>query len=226
MGKIWLSAAALALIALAFAAPLLDSMPARAEEAPEVRPDDHVLGKADAPGTIFEYASLTCPHCARFDVEILPQVKSLWIDTGKAKLIFRDFPLDQSALKASVLTQCAPPDRYFAFLDMLFKTQASWATASNVKEALIRVAKFGGLSEDKLNACLGDEALSNKIVQERLDAEQKYGVDSTPTFFVNGKKLVGEQPIEDIAEALGEKAPATTANAPAAPGAASSAAKP
>lgn len=226
MGKIWLPAAVRALAVMALAAPLLWVAPALAEEVPQIQPDDHIMGKADAPGTIFEYASLTCPHCARFDEEVLPQIKTLWIDTGKAKLVFRDYPLDQAALKASQVAWCAPPDRYFAFLDMLFKTQASWATAGNLKEALIRLAKFGGMGEEKVNACLADETLSNKIVGERLKGEQDYGIDSTPTFFVNGKKLVGEQPIEDIAEALGEKVPEGTAKAPATPGAASSAAKP
>jgi protein-disulfide isomerase len=222
MSKMWLLVAAVALFAPTFAVPQAHAE----DQAPQLQPDDRMIGKPDAPGIIFEYASLTCPHCARFEAEVLPQVKSLWIDTGKAKLVFRDFPLDQSALRAAELAHCAPPDRYFAFLDILFKNQASWATSTNVKDALGRIARIGGIGEDKFNACMTDEKLSNQIVGMRLQAEQQYGVDSTPTFFVNGKKLVGEQPLQEIAEALGEKLPDGAKATPVAPGASSSAAKP
>lgn len=219
MGKIWLLLAALALAAPVATAPRAEAQ----NQVPQLQPDDHMLGKPDAPGTIFEYASLTCPHCARFEAEMLPKIKALWIDTGKAKLIFRDYPLDQASLRAAELTRCAPPDRYFAFLDTLFKLQGSWATSANVTDALSRIARIGGIAEERFNACMTDEKLANSIVGERLRAEQQYGIDSTPTFFVNGKKLVGEQPLEEIAAALGEKLPSGT---PVAPGAATPAAPP
>jgi len=156
-------------------------------------PDDIVLGKADAPVTIFEYASLTCPHCARFDKNILPQVKKEWLDTGKAKLIYRDFPLDGTALKASQVARCAPPERYYAFLDMLFEQQNVWAKpGQDPLPALQRIAKLGGVSEEKVKECLADEKLQSMIVAQAFQAEKQYGVQSTPTFFINGKKVVGE----------------------------------
>ncbi len=115
MSKIWTAlAAVIVALGLAGAAPSL------AQSTPQPLPDDRVLGKADAPVTIFEYASLTCPHCADFDEHTLPKLKADWIDTGKARLIFRDFPLDQAAVRAAQLARCAPPEQFYAFVDALF----------------------------------------------------------------------------------------------------------
>ncbi|HUB95903.1 MAG TPA: DsbA family protein [Stellaceae bacterium] len=192
----WVSAAFL----LAFV-----SLARAADSAPSLSPDDAILGKPDAPITIFEYASLTCPHCAEFDAETLPKVKSEWLDTGKAKLIFRDFPLDKYALKAAMVARCAPPDRFFTFIDVLFHTQVSWATAGSddgVTQALSKIARLGGISEDKFDACLNDKALLDRISGEELTAKNDYGVNSTPTFFINGKKVVGALPYDDFAKAL------------------------
>lgn len=204
MRKIWLM-----LVALCLAGPLLAAAgagDARAQ-APAVTPEDRVLGKAEAPITIFEYASLTCPHCADFEAQTLPEIKKQWIETGKARLIYRDFPFDQAALHAAVLARCAPPDRFFAFLDVLFKEQADWAAAKDPTEALKRIGKLGGVGADQFDACMKDEKLVNRIVAERLAAEKQYGVDSTPTFFINGKKLVGAQPYADFVKALQEALP-------------------
>jgi protein-disulfide isomerase len=168
------------------------------------------VGKADAPITIFEYASLTCPHCAEFDKETLPKVKSDWIDPGKAKLIFRDFPLDQFALKAAMVARCAPPDRFFAFIDVLFQQQVSWAGAGGpdaITQALSRIARLGGIGEDKFNACIDDKAMNDRILNERLVASQQYGVESTPTFFINGKKVVGALPYDEFAKDLTAASP-------------------
>jgi protein-disulfide isomerase len=176
-----------------------------ADDVPVLASDDIVLGKDAAPITIFEYASLTCPHCAEFDAETFPKVKSEWIDTGKAKLVYRDYPLDQMALKAAVVARCAPPDKFFAFIDVLFHSQASWATAGGpdqVTQALSRIARLGGLSEDKFDSCVADKALSDRILNERLVAQNQYGVNSTPTFFINGKKVVGALPYDDFAKQL------------------------
>jgi protein-disulfide isomerase len=176
-----------------------------ADQAPTLAPDDAVLGKADAPITIFEFASLTCPHCAEFDAETLPKVKAEWIDTGKAKLVFRDYPLDKYALKAAIVARCAPPDKFFNFIDVLFHTQVSWATAGSddgVTQALGKIARLGGIGEDKFDACINDKALNDRILAERLAGQNDYGVDSTPTFFINGKKVVGALPYDDFAKAL------------------------
>jgi protein-disulfide isomerase len=196
LSKSWVT-----LIGLAAAAALSATL-AFAQAAPKITPEDHILGKPDAPITIIEYASLTCPHCAAFDRETLPSVKKDWIETGKAKLVFRDFPFDQPALRGAQLAACAGPDHYFNFIDAMFQQQESWARASDPVAALGRLAKLGGMSDDQVQACLKDEKLANRIVEIRLAAEKELGVNSTPTFFINGKKLVGDLPYDKFQEAL------------------------
>src|SRR3954454_3484537 len=130
-----------------------------------VQPSDRILGKAEAPITIIEYASLTCPHCAHFDVTVLPKLKEKWIDTGKAKLILRDYPLDEPALRAAMVARCAPPDRYYAFVDTFFGSQEKWVTARDYRDALARLVKLGGMSREEFDNCLKNTTLENKIVE-------------------------------------------------------------
>jgi protein-disulfide isomerase len=168
--------------------------------------EDRVLGKADAPITIVEYASLTCPHCRHFDQEVLPKLKAKWIDTGKAKLVFRDYPLDEPALRAAMVARCAPPERYFGFIDAIFAGQEQWAVASDYKAALARIALLGGISKDKFAACIDDKAMENKVIASRLVATQQLNVSSTPTFFINGAKFDGAPTEEDLDKALARAA--------------------
>jgi protein-disulfide isomerase len=196
MSKIWM-----ALGMAAVAVGLLGASPAGAQ-GPQATPDDRILGKADAPITIYEYASLTCPHCAEFDKETLPKLKEAWLDTGKARLIFRDFPLDSPALKAAMLARCAPPEQFYGFIDVLFRGQQSWAVSRDLDGALGKLAKLGGLSEETYAACMKNDELQKRIVAERYEAENQFGVDSTPTFFINGKKFVGAQPFPEFDRAL------------------------
>lgn len=163
---------------------------------------DMVLGKPDAPITIIEYASLTCSHCAAFHKETLPKIKSEWIETGKAKLIYRDFPFDGWALGAAMVARCAGPDRYFAFLDTLFRSQEQWAAAKNPLDALRGIAKLGGMSDQQFNTCIADQQLLQAIQTKRMEAEKKMGVNSTPTFFIGSQKISGAQPYEDFDKAL------------------------
>ena len=201
MSKIWM-ALGMALMA----AGLAGASPAGAQSAPQPTSDDRILGKPDAPITIFEYASLTCPHCAEFDRETLPKLKEAWLDTGKARLIFRDFPLDASALKAAMLARCAPPDQFYGFIDVLFRGQQSWAVSRDLDGSLGKLAKLGGLSDETFAACMKNDELQKKIVAERYQAEKEYGVDSTPTFFINGVKFVGAQPFPEFDKALAQAA--------------------
>src|SRR6478752_8145503 len=110
-----------------------------------VQPGDHVLGDAKAAITVIEYASFTCPHCAHFSVTVLPEVKKKWIDSGKVKLIYRDFPLDQTALKAAQLAECAGKDKYFGVIDMTFETQPKWAVASDPIGELAKSLRIAGM---------------------------------------------------------------------------------
>ena len=170
---------------------------------------EKVLGAGDAPITIVEFASLTCPHCAAFHAEVLPQLKSKYIETGKVKLVYRDFPLDQYALKASVLARCAGNDRYFAFLDILFQKQPVWTSESNPISALQRIAKFGGIGAEDFKQCLNSKILEEGILDMRLQAEKEYKISSTPTIFINGREYRGKQSFEALDKALQKLGPET-----------------
>jgi protein-disulfide isomerase len=171
-----------------------------------VKPDDRILGKPDAPITIVEYASLTCPHCAHFDQDVLPQLKQQWIDTGKAKLILRDFPLDQSALLAATVARCEPADKYYGFIDTLFKNQEEWAGAKDPHAGLQRFAQLSGMGKKEFSACIDNKSDQDKVVQSRFVAANQLGVDATPTFFINGTKFEGAPTVADFGKALSQAA--------------------
>lgn len=153
-----------------------------------VKPDDMVLGSPDAKVTIVEYASLTCPHCAAFHVNTLPAVKAEYIEKGLVKLVYRDFPLDGLALRASMMAQCAGPDRYFGFLDLLFSRQQVWATAKDPLEGLAAIGKIGGMSDEQFKACLTDKSVEQAVLSDALEGEKTYAVRSTPTIFIDGTR--------------------------------------
>jgi protein-disulfide isomerase len=197
MRKLWIALASFALLG-----GIGSAMPAHADEAPQLRADDRVLGKPDAPITIFEYFSLTCPHCASFEENSYPRLKQEWIDPGKAKMVYRDYPLDQSALKAAMVARCTPPDRYAAFVDVLFRQQSLWATQHDPTDALQKLAPLGGISADRFDKCINDQDLSKAVVAEAYEAQTKYTVNSTPTFFINGKKVLGAIPYDDFVKEL------------------------
>jgi len=163
---------------------------------------DMVLGDPDAPVTIIEYSSLTCPHCAAFHRETLPKIKDEFIATGKAKLVYRDFPFDNLALGGAMLTRCVPTDRYFSFLETLFASQQQWAYSKNPLGALANIAKLAGIPDDKFQACLTDQQMLEGIKAKQEQGKQKYDINSTPSFVVGGEKIVGNQPYETFAEAI------------------------
>lgn len=164
--------------------------------------EDRILGNPDAPITIVEYASLTCPHCAHFANEVLPELKKKWIDSGKVKLVLRDYPLDEPALRAAMIARCAPPDRFYAYVDTFFAAQDKWVIARDYREALARLVKLGGMSQDEFDNCLKNTELENKIVEERLVASKDLDVNSTPTFFINGTKFAGAPTVEEFDKVL------------------------
>jgi len=161
-----------------------------------------VLGSAEAPLTIYEHSSLTCGHCAAFHAETLPKIKKAYIDTGKVRFVFRDFPLGKLALIASMLPHCAGPDRYFGFLEVLFRSQRTWAGSNDPLLDLTRMARMGGMSEEKVNACLNDKVLFEAI-QKRAAADGKAAdIESTPSFVINGKTISGNLPFEEFQKAI------------------------
>lgn len=151
--------------------------------------EDRIIGNPTAPITIIEYASLTCPHCKTFHTDVLPSLKTAYIETGKVKFIFREFPLNALALRASMMARCAPTKQYYKFIGALFQTQSVWATNDEPLVALARVGKLGGMSQSDFDGCMQNEALFDGIMKSRQIASSKYLVESTPTFIVNGNKL-------------------------------------
>ncbi|MFQ5764028.1 MAG: DsbA family protein, partial [Rhodospirillales bacterium] len=160
---------------------------------------------SDAPVTIIEYSSLGCPHCAAFHRDTLPQLKREYIDTGKAKLIYRDFPLGTPALAASMIARCAGREKYFGFIDILFRSQSQWSRSKNPLAALTRIARFGGMSEADVQACLRAQAILDGIRQGAALAQQNHNVKSTPTFLIEGQVISGSMPYEHFKKAI-EKA--------------------
>jgi protein-disulfide isomerase len=203
------SLAPLAVFALLAAAARADSAAPSAAvvaalAAPQALPDV-VEGRAEAPATIVEYASLTCSHCAAFHKESWPAIKAKYVDTGKAKFILREFPLDPLSIGAFMLARCAGEKRD-AVIDRLFDHQTEWAFAANplfhLKEPLIAA----GMPEAVFDACLKNQALFDKVKAERGDAATKLKVSSTPTFFVDGDAVNGEHALDKIDELLSAKA--------------------
>jgi protein-disulfide isomerase len=161
---------------------------------------DMALGPADAPVTITEYASMTCPHCAAFNEAVFPKIKVAYIDTGKIRYVFREFPLDIKAAAASMLSRCIAKDdsaKYFAVTDLLFRSQSDWVV-KNTTEALTRIGKQAGLSQQQVEDCLKDQPLLDKIVADQKYASDVLKVNSTPTFFLNGEKIKGETSFEEF----------------------------
>ncbi|WP_245297129.1 MULTISPECIES: DsbA family protein [Rhodomicrobium] len=152
---------------------------------------ENVMGKEDAPYTIVEYSSMTCPHCAAFHKDVLPDLKKKYIDTGRAKYIVREFPLDNVAASAFMLGRCVEPAKYFDLIDLLYANQEEWAFKDNPLPGLQKFALQVGFTEDKFNQCLKDEKLLNHIAWVRDRGSKEFGVRATPTFFVNGQRLKG-----------------------------------
>jgi protein-disulfide isomerase len=161
---------------------------------------DMALGPANATVTITEFASMTCPHCAAFTEKVFPKIKSEYIDTGKIRFVFREFPLDIKAAAGSMLARCIAKDdagKYFAVIDMLFRQQNEWVL-KNTTETLIRIGKQAGLSQQQVEDCLKDQALLDKIAADQKYANEVLKVNSTPTFFINGEMVKGETSFEEF----------------------------
>src|ERR1700681_1193622 len=192
------------LAALAGLSPLRLIAEAFAEGAADVgKPmslPDMALGPKDASVTITEYASMTCPHCAAFNEAVFPKIKSAYIDSGKVRYVFREFPLDIKAAAGSMLARCIAKDdagKYFAVVDMLFRQQNDWVM-KNTTETLTRIGKQAGLSQQAVETCLKDQALLDKMSADQKFAADVLKVNSKPTFFINGEVVKGETSFEEF----------------------------
>ncbi len=162
---------------------------------------DLAIGKEDAPVTIVEYASMTCPHCAEFHNKVLPVLKQKYIDTGKVKLVFREFPFDERAALASMVARCAGNDRALPLISVLFSKQEDWVPAkADFLTKLFGYAQQVGFTKQAFDQCRQNEKLLKNLLAQR-DRGTEFGVRSTPTFFVNGKRLAGAT-IEDFDKAI------------------------
>ena len=198
-------AAALSLAGLVGFTPLhlvSDAMAQSATTALLAKPmalPEMALGRANAPVTIFEFASMSCPHCAAFEENVFPMVRSTYIDTGKVRFVFREFPLDIKAAAASMLARCIANgnvEKFFGAIDTMFKQQDMLMTQT--KETLQRIGKEAGMDEQGAEACVKDQALLDKLSADEKFAEQELKVDATPTFFINGEMVKGAMSFEEF----------------------------
>ncbi len=164
---------------------------------------DMTLGDPKAPNVVIEYASMTCTHCQRFHAEVYRPFKAKYIDTGKVYFIFRDFPLDPLASAAIVIAHCAPKERFFPLVDLMFDHQDQWAFVQDPAAALLNLVKQAGFTQATFDACLTNQKLLDGVNSVHDRAASEFGVNSTPTFFVNGQKLAGEQTLESLDKLLG-----------------------
>lgn len=175
--------------------------PAMEDPAGEIVWEERILGDENAPVTIVEYASMTCGHCAAFHELVLPHVKAELIDTGKARLVYRDFPLNAAAVKAATLARCMPAQRYFPFVESVYRSQQSWTLSGDIDGALVKMAGLAGLDETRARACLNHKALELKTVEVMREAQAKYRINSTPTFVFyddKGNRLKAYKPFTDL----------------------------
>jgi protein-disulfide isomerase len=162
---------------------------------------DVVEGEANAPVTIVEYASMTCSHCATFHTKVYPTLKSKYIDTGKAKFMLREFPLDPLATAGFMLARCAG-DKREAMIELLFRQQKNWAFIDKPLDGLSNIVKQTGMGQETFEKCLKDQALYDKVNTVRDRGAEKFGVNATPTFFINGKRVSGEMTVEQLDKEL------------------------
>ena len=192
-------------VGIVFLIGLLSVAPAGAGVVPlEEALAEKAMGKEDAPVTMIEHSSLTCPHCATFHKEILPQIKKEYIDTGKVRLVYQDFPLGTLALAAAMLARCGRDNRYFGMLEVLYRSQETWARSNNPLGELERVVRFGGLSKADVGECLNNERLMTAIQQRAAAAQDKFGINSTPTFVIDGEVVPGALSFREFQKILDE----------------------
>ena len=207
--------------ATAIVAPLISAFPAFAQQAEMPQSDGDVdmaavlkpgalpemaLGPEDAKVQIVEYMSMTCPHCAHFHNTTFDEIKKKYVDSGKVRFIIREFPFDPRAAAAFMLARCNPqkPEelgsalQYFPMVSMLFKQQEAWAAAQDGRAALMQMAKAAGYSQQSFEACLTNQKLLDDVNSVRERGAKDFGVNSTPTFLINGKRYSGDMSVETM----------------------------
>jgi protein-disulfide isomerase len=157
-----------------------------------------VVGDANAPVTMIEYASLGCPHCANFHFNTYPEIKKNYIDTGKVKLVYRDFPLGRPALAAALIARCSGSQRYFGMVEVFFRSQKQWSHAQNPLDELKKTARFGGMSSSDVDACLSNQAILDHIQDLARTGQSEHKIQATPSFVIGGETISGGLPYADM----------------------------
>ena len=168
---------------------------------PKIQKNMITIGSYDAMVKIKVFSSLTCPHCANFHIKVIPEIKKKYVESGKVQIILIDFPLDQAAFNASKLLHCLDPKRRIGFLDTIYETQNEWTNGSDINDInnnLKKIVMNFGISSEQFEKCITDEGISDKILNGRIEANQKYSINSTPTILINEKKLKGSASFENI----------------------------
>ncbi len=177
------------------------------EDLLKIKDTDFIIGKSNAPITIIEYSSLSCSHCANFYTKTLGRIEKEYIDTGKVRFVFRDFPLNEPALKAAMLVSCAKPENKTKFTNVLFGTQTNWAANKNYLEILENIAKLGGMKGEDFNKCMKNTIVERNMVESRFFAAKVLDINATPTFYINNEKHDGNIDFATFSKIIDEKLP-------------------
>tara|TARA_B100000575_G_scaffold248524_1_gene214476 strand:- start:246 stop:857 length:612 start_codon:yes stop_codon:yes gene_type:complete len=170
----------------------------------QVKENDFYIGEENAPITIIEYASMSCSHCADFHNDTLEDLKKEYIDTGKVKFIFRDFPFNYPALAGSMILRCVPEDVRYEYMNGLYKLQNSWVDRdqSKTRSELYKIMQSGGMQQDDFDTCLSNIDLENQLLEGVMEAQKEYKIDSTPSFIVNGVLYSGNKNIKEFRQII------------------------
>ena len=178
--------------------------PIYGESALDITEKDFVIGNEDAKITIIEYASLSCSHCADFHVNTLETLKKEYIDTGKVKMVFRDYPFNYPALLGSMVLRCIPKNYRYDYMNALFKLQTDWVNKKNKKtiQELYKIMQSGGMTKEEYDACIYNTELENEILEGVMEAQNQFNIKSTPSFIINGKLIEGNKSIKEFRQII------------------------
>ena len=178
--------------------------PIYGESALDITEKDFVIGNEDAKITIIEYASLSCSHCADFHVNTLETLKKEYIDTGKVRMVFRDYPFNYPALLGSMVLRCIPENYRYDYMNALFKLQPDWVNTKNKKtiQELYKIMQSGGMTKDEYDTCIYNTELENEILKGVVEAQNQFNIKSTPSFIINGKLIEGNKSIKEFRQII------------------------
>ena len=179
-------------------------LPISATTVLEVTEDDFVIGDKNAPVTIIEYASLSCSHCADFHNKTLGDLKKEYVDTGKARIVFRNFPFNYPALLGSMVLRCIPEDVRYDYMNALFQLQSKWVARDNAKstQELYKIMQSGGMTKEEFETCTNNAELENIILQAVIAAQNEFNIKSTPSFLINGNLVEGNKSIKEFRQII------------------------